>query len=203
MECTFLQKTLSRGTNMKLDPDTILTKTFSHKTFGGYDKTEVMDFLRSLASELEEHSKEARELSSKLMEKESLVREYRNREEMLKNTTISVQNIANKIKKDAEKEAEFILEDAKQKAEIIVKNARTSLKKAHQDLSDLKRVHIQLKNNLKSVLQSHQDLLDQIPASHSTASTTTTENTENTEEALIERKMVASLNQAVQAKDYL
>lgn len=191
---------------MKLDPDTILTKTFSRKIFGGYNKTEVVDFLKSLASELEEHSKETQELSSKLMEKESLVREYRDREEMLKNTITTAQNMANKIKKDAEKEAEFILEDAKQKSEIIVKDARNSLKKAHQDLSDLKRVHIQLKNTLKSVLQSHQDLLNQTSAPYSMASTTAAqkaETTENTEETLIERKVAESLNQAVQAKDYL
>ena len=187
---------------MKLDPDTILTKTFSRKIFGGYNKTEVVDFLKSLATELEEHSKDTQELSSKLMEKESLVREYRDREEMLKNTITTAQNMANKIKKDAEKEAGFILEDAKQKSEIIVKDAKNSLKKAHQDLSDLKRIHIQLKNTLKSVLQSHQDLLDQTPAPYSTTSTTS-QKTENTEETLIERKVAESLNQAVQAKDYL
>ena len=188
---------------MKLDPDTILTKTFSRKIFGGYNKTEVVDFLKSLASELEEHSTHTQELSSKLMEKETLVREYRDREEMLKNTITTAQNLANKIKKDAEKESGFILEDAKQKAEIIVKDARNSLKKAYQDLSDLQRIHIQLKNTLKSVLQSHQDLLDQTPAPYSMASTTTSQKTENAEETLMERKVAESLNQAVQAKDYL
>ena len=188
---------------MKLDPDTILTKTFSRKIFGGYNKTEVVDFLKSLASELEERSKETQELSSQLMEKESLVREYRDREEMLKNTITTAQNMAHKIKKDAEKEADFILEDAKQKAEMIVKDAKNSLKKTHQDLSDLKRVHIQLKNTLKSVLQSHQDLLDQTPVSYPTASASA-QKTKNTEEdTLIERKVVESLNQAVQSKDYL
>ena len=187
---------------MKLDPDIILTKTFSRKNFGGYSKTEVTDFLKSLAQELEEHLKKNQELSSKLMEQESFVREYRDREEMLRNTITTAQNMANKIKKDAEKEAEFILEDAKQKAGIIVKDASNSLKKAHQDLSDLRRLHIQLKNTLKSVLQSHQDLLDQEPTPYATTETAV-QKTKNTEETLIERKVAESLNQAVQAKDYL
>ena len=185
---------------MKLDPDTILTKTFSREIFGGYNKTEVVDFLKSMASDLEELLKQKQDLSDKLMETEAFVREYRDREEMLKSTITTAQQMSNKIKIDAEKEAQFILADAKQKAEMIVKDAKNSLKKSYQDLSDLKRLHIQLKNTLKSVLQSHQDLLDQ---GHYPTTSTPVQKTENTEETLIERKVAESLNQAVQAKDYL
>ncbi len=185
---------------MKLDPDTLLTKTFSRKNFGGYSKTEVVDFLKSMAEELKEHLKQKQDFSEKLMETEAFVREYRDREEMLKSTITTAQQMSNKIKIDAEKEAQFILADAKQKAEIIVKDAKNSLKKSYQDLSDLKRLHIQLKNTLKSVLQSHQDLLDQ---GHYPTTFTASQKTENSEETLIERKVAETLNQAVQAKDYL
>ena len=185
---------------MKLDPDTILTKTFSHKAFGGYNTSEVADFLKKLAVDIEEYNQQNQDLSNKLKEKESFIREYRDREGMLKNTITTAQNMAEKIKKDAEKEAQFILEDARQKADIVVQSAKDSLKKTYQDVSDLKRLHIQLRNTLKSVLQSHQDLLNQ-----QDSATALDEGLKPAEDMnkLAEQKMAQSLNQAMQAKDYL
>ncbi len=184
---------------MRLNPDDILTKTFTRKVLGGYSSSEVADFLQSIAGELEEKSKEREELFNKLSEREASIREYRDREEILRNTIASAQKMADRIKQDAEKEARFILEDAKQKADIIVQDARDSLKTAYQDLSDLKRIHIQLKNTLKSVLQSHQDLLDQDPI-HSLLPDSFQSKADS---SLIEKKVHESLNKAVQSKESL
>lgn len=184
---------------MKLNPDDIITKSFTRKMVGGYNASEVADFLESVAGELDEKNKEKEKLSDKLREKEATIREYREREVLLRDTITSAQKMADKIKQDAQKEARFILEDAKQKADIIVQDARDSLKTAYQDLSDLKRIHIQLKNTLKSVLQSHQDLLDQdpihslLPASFQSDSNT----------SVIEKKVNESLNRAVKSKESL
>ena len=184
---------------MKLNPDDILTKTFTRRVLGGYSSAEVVDFLQSVAGEWEEKNKTAEELSDKLREKEASIREYRDREEVLRDTIASAQKMAVKIRQDAEKEARFVLEDAKQKADIIVQDARDSLKIAYQDLSDLKRIHIQLKNTLKSILQSHQDLLDQDPIHSFLPSSFQSE----TDSSLIEKKVNESLNRAVQSKESL
>ena len=177
---------------MKFNPEDILTKTFTRKVVGGYNSKEVADFLESLASEWEEKSRKSEELLGKLSEKEATLREYREREEVLRDTISTAQKMADKVKQDAEKEARFILEDAKQKADIIVQDARDSLKTAYQDLSDLKRIHIQLKNTLKSVLQSHQDLLEQDPI-HSLLPDSFQSPAES---SLIEKKVHESLSQA-------
>ena len=184
---------------MKLDPDTILTKTFTRKVMGGYSTAEVADFLEKLAGEIEEQNKKQEELAGLLKEKETFIREYRDREGMLKNTITTAQNMAEKIKKDAEKEAEFIMEDARHKAQLVVREARDSLKTSYQELADLKRVHIQLKNSLKSVLQSHQDLLDQ----HNLDKTLEGAPGLKEKDFLIDQKMNESLNQAAAAKEYL
>ena len=184
---------------MKLNPDDILTKTFTRKVLGGYNSAEVANFLQSVAEELEESGKEKEELSDKLREKEASLREYREREEILRDTITLAQKMAGQIKQGAEKEARFILEDAQQKADIIVQDARDSLKTAYQDLSDLKRIHIQLKNTLKSVLQSHQDLLDQDPI-HSFLPASFQSQVSGSP---IEQKVNESLNRAVQSKESL
>ena len=184
---------------MKLNPNDVLTKTFTRKVLGGYSSHEVVDFLQSVAGELEEKNQEQEELSDKLREKEASIREYREREEILRDTIASAQKMAVKIKQDAEKEANFILEDAKQKADLIVQDARDSLKTAYQDLSDLKRIHIQLKNTLKSILQSHQDLLDQDPIHSLLPSSFQSQTTSS----MIEKKVNESLNKAAQSKESL
>ena len=184
---------------MKFNPDDVLTKTFTRKILGGYNSTEVGDFLQSLAGELEEEASEKERLSDKLREKEATIREYREREEVLRDTISSAQKLAGKIKEDAEKEARFIVEDGRQKADIIVQDARDSLKTAYQDLADLKRIHIQLKNTLKSILQSHQDLLDQDPLHSFLPGAFHNE----THSSMLEKKVNESLNQAAQSKDSL
>ncbi len=184
---------------MRFAPEDILTKTFSRNTFGGYNSSEVAIFLEAVAEELEDKQKETQKLTDQLQQRDLSLREFRDREEMLRNTITAAQQMAEKIKQDATKEARFIVEDAKQKADIIVQDARDSLKTAYQDLSDLKRIHIQLKNTLKAVLQSHQDLLNQDPIHSILPDSFQTKESES----LMEKKMSESLSQAVQSKDHL
>jgi len=184
---------------MKLRSEDILTKTFTKRTFGGYSSIEVAEFLRSVSEEFDEQVKENEKLSHQLREKDHFIRECRDREALLKEVMISAQKIADNVKKEAEKQANELLKDARSKADLMVQDARDSLKSAYQDLSNLKRIHVQLKNTLQAVLQSHQDLLEEdpmhsiLPASMQMPGS----------ESLIEEKMTESLNQAVQSKDDL
>ena len=184
---------------MKFTVEDILTKNFNRKIMGGLNPEEVAQFLQSIAENWEQKNKEFETLSTKLKEYEISVREYRDRESLLRDTISSAQKMAVKIKEDAEKQARFILEDAKQKADIIVQDSRDSLKTAYQDLSDLRRIHIQLKNTLKSVLQSHQDLLDQDPIHSFLPAGFQTQN----EMGNIDQKVNESLNKAVLSKKSL
>ncbi len=180
---------------MAFHPDDILTKVFTRKVVGGFNPSEVTHFLKSIAEDVDQRNKDKQALRDKLSEMEVFVREYRDREELLKSTILSVQKMADKIKQDAEKEARFILEDAHQKADLLIADARDSLKTAYQDLSDLRRMHIQLKNALKAVLQSHQDLLEQDPF-HSILPTSLSG--QRADIPLMEKKMMESLGQAAQ-----
>ena len=180
---------------MALHPDDILTKVFSRKVVGGVSPSEVTQFLKSIAEDVDQKNKDQQALTDKLREMEAFIREYRDREEILKNTILSAQKMSDKIKQDAEKEARFILEDARQKSDLLIADARDSLKTAYQDLSDLRRMHIQLKNALKAVLQSHQDLLEQDPF-HSILPTSL--GGQKADLSLMEKKITESLGQAAE-----
>ena len=193
----WMEQFLGGTSLMALDPDDILTRTFSRKVLGGYSTYEVADFLHEVAEELEAQYKKEQNLSNKLLEKEASIKEYQDREGVLKDTILSARKMADKIKEDAQKEASHILDDAKHKADLIVQDARDSLQRVYQDVSDLRRMHIQLKNNLKAVVQSHMDLLDQDPL-HSVLPPEL--RNKSHQESLIEKKLIDSLNRKAQTR---
>ena len=148
---------------MRLTPDDVSTRVFSKNIVGGYNRKEVASFLEKIAFSMEELLREKNELSRQKTEKEQQLIEYRSRENLLKEAITTAQQTASKMQEEADKKSKHLIETAHQKAELIVQDARDSLKTVYQDMSNLRKVHIQLKNTLKAVLQSHQDLLEQDP----------------------------------------
>ncbi|RME17031.1 MAG: DivIVA domain-containing protein [Bdellovibrio sp.] len=145
---------------MKIAPIDIAHKTFSRKMMG-FDPEEVMEFLRMVADEMESIIRDRNQLRETLREKELSIIEYRERDELLKNTITTATKMSDKIQADAEREARLILSDANQKAETIVRDARDSLKKIYQEIADLKKVRMQFENNLRALVQSHLTMLEQ------------------------------------------
>ncbi len=145
---------------MRIAPIDIAHKTFGRKMMG-FDPEEVMDFMRLVAEEMEALIKERNSLKENLREKELAVAEYRERDELLKSTITTATRMSEKMQVDAEREAKLILNDANQKADTIVREARDSLKRIYNEISELKKVRMQFESNLKSVIQSHLQMIDQ------------------------------------------
>lgn len=145
---------------MKIAPIDIAHKTFGRKMMG-LDPDEVTDFLRAVADELETVIRERNSLRENLREKELIVAEYKERDELLKSTITTAQRMSEKIQQDADRESKLILSDAHQKSDMIVRDARDSLKKIYQEITDLKRVRMQFENNLRALVQSHLTMMDQ------------------------------------------
>lgn len=145
---------------MKIAPIDIAHKTFGRKMMG-FDPEEVIDFLRSVADEMETLIRERNSLRESLREKELAIIDYRERDELLKNTITTATKMSEKIQQDAEREARLIISDASQKAEMIVSDARDSLKKIYGEITDLKKIRMQFENNLKALIQSHLTMLEQ------------------------------------------
>lgn len=145
---------------MKIAPIDISHKAFGRK-IGGFDPEEVNDFLRVVADEMENIIRERNSLKEALREKELLISEYRERDELLKSTITTATKMSDKIQKDAEREAKLILHDAEQKADFIQRDARDSLKKIYHDITDLKRIRMQFENNLRALINSHMTMVEQ------------------------------------------
>jgi len=181
---------------MKLTPDDISARVFSGRIVGGYNPKEVTAFLEKVATQFDEILQENQDLKARVKEKDLQIMGYKEREDLLREAITTAQQTAKKMQEQAEQTAKETVEEAHKKANLITQDARDSLQTVYQDLSNLRRVHIQLKNTMKAVLQSHQDLLEQDPVH-----TLLPGMGLNEEE--IEDKVTQTLNELSRAKDLL
>lgn len=145
---------------MKIAPIDIAHKTFTRKMMG-LDQDEVMTFLRHVADEMEQLVRERNSLREAMREKELSILEYRERDELLKNTITTATKMSEKLQQDAERESRLIISDAKQQAEMIVRDARDSLRRIFQEITDLKKIRLQFENSIRAIVGSHLTMLDQ------------------------------------------
>jgi cell division initiation protein len=145
---------------MKITPIDIAHKNFNKKMFG-LDEAEVNDFLQQVANQMEELIHERNSLKEMLREKEMHLNDQKERDHVLKSTISTAGQMADRLRSDAEREARLIINDAQQKAEMITRDSRDSLKKAYQEISDLKRMRLQFEANLKALAQAHLTLVEQ------------------------------------------
>lgn len=145
---------------MKITPIDIAHKNFNKKMFG-LDEAEVSDFLQQIASTMENLIHERNSLREMIREKDLQLNDSKERDHVLKSTISTAGQMADRLRSDAEREAKLILADAHQKAEMITRDSRDSLKKAYQEISDLKRIRMQFEANLKAVAQAHLALIEQ------------------------------------------
>lgn len=145
---------------MKITPIDIAHKSFGKKMMG-LDADEVMDFLQQIAAQMESLIQERNSLKEAVREKELSLMEYKERDQVLKDTIQTATQMADRLRQDAEREAKLIIADANQKAEIITRDSRDSLKKMYHEVAELKRTRMQFEANLKALAQAHLALLEQ------------------------------------------
>lgn len=148
---------------MDLSKDSIVSRQFSKKFVGGLDEFEVRDFLYVVAEEIDHLTKLLTQQEARFKQQEDIIKDFRDRELILKKSIASAQSIADRIQRDAENQANLIADRANDRAESLVQDAKLSLQSVYNDISDLKRLHLQFKLGLKASLKAHLNLLDQEP----------------------------------------
>lgn len=146
---------------MRITPIDIAHKSFSAKKVLGLDPAEVTDFLELVAAQMEALIQERNALKEAVREKDLALMEYKERDQVLKETITAASQMSERMRQDAEREAKLIIVDAQQKAEIITRDSRDSLKKMYQEVTELKRARLQFEANLKALAQAHLSLLEQ------------------------------------------
>ncbi|MGB9735610.1 MAG: DivIVA domain-containing protein [bacterium] len=145
---------------MKLTPLDIQQQQFRKRLLNGYDKREVDTFMELIRNEMEELITENMELKQQLKDKTESLDAYRDREQTIKETMLTTQQLKEDIHANALKEAQLIIADARVKAEEIINSAQNRYMEIVNDIKELRRQRLQLEANLKAVLEAHLKMLD-------------------------------------------
>ena len=97
----------------------LLNKQFSRRMFG-YSRMEVDQFMLELAEVLGDAADSQKVLQKKIKQLEQSVKEYRQRDETLRDTLMSTQKMVDDLKVTAGKEAQLIIDGARTKADTMV-----------------------------------------------------------------------------------
>jgi cell division initiation protein len=144
---------------MKVTAFDIQNKQFKVK-FRGFDIFEVDAFLEEMAETFELLQTENKKLREEIKRLEQENKNYKEREEALKDTLINSQKIVEQMKENASKSADIVIAEAETKAEKILNNAHNRLSQLNSDISELKRQRLQIEIQIRSILDSHYNLLE-------------------------------------------
>ena len=144
---------------MKITPIDIQRHEFTQK-FKGFDCDEVRDFLQLVSEEYENLVKENMGLRDELDRVNETVREYKEREKILKNTLMTAQKMSEEMKEMAKKEADLIIKEAEIKAERVVSQSQLRANKIENSISEMKIQKSQLRSRILSALRSVQDMIE-------------------------------------------
>lgn len=145
---------------MRVAPVDIAHKTFGRKIYG-LDTEEVYDFLRDVADEVEAINRQFEQLKQDQKNSQESLEDYKQREEALKQTLQTASQMSERMKAEAQREADLIVKEARQRADIIIKEARDSLRGMYQDINDLKKSRLQFEAGLKSLVKAHLAMIEQ------------------------------------------
>ncbi|WP_285906140.1 DivIVA domain-containing protein [Pseudodesulfovibrio pelocollis] len=137
----------------------LLNKQFSRSLIG-YSRMEVDQFLLELADVLGESAEAHKNLRRKLKQMEQALKEYRQRDETLRDTLMSTQKMVDDLKVAATREAQLVLDEARAKADATVQRGHNRLAQIHEEIEDLKRRRTQFEVQLKGLLKSHLEMLE-------------------------------------------
>jgi len=137
----------------------LLNKQFSRRMFG-YSRMEVDQFMLELAEVLGSAADTQKGLKKKIKQLEMSVKEYRQRDETLRDTLMSTQKMVDDLKVTASKEAQLIIDEARAKADATVQNGHNRLAQIHEEIEHLKRQRTTFEVQLKGLLKSHLEMIE-------------------------------------------
>jgi len=144
---------------MKLTPLDIRKQTFKKKPMGGLDPAEVQAFLEMVAGEFEELVRENTSLAERMQGLDGKIDDYRRMEKTLQDTLMSAQKTSDELRDNAERRGELFIKEAQFKADQIIGEARARLMDLQRQIADLKNVRSSYLAKLRSLVDSHLDML--------------------------------------------
>jgi cell division initiation protein len=144
---------------IKVTPIDIQQKRF-HVAFRGYDRTEVEMFLDLVRDEMEVLVREITELREFRQSYDQRLRELNEKEDTIKNTMLMTQKLMEDQKDNARREAALIIKDAEIRSHQIVGNSQQEKVRLESEIQDLRRRKHHFMEDLKRVIQMHQEMVN-------------------------------------------
>ncbi|MEI6530342.1 MAG: DivIVA domain-containing protein [bacterium] len=138
---------------MKLTPLDIARRDFG-LALRGYHRGEVDEFLANVQEEFERIYKENNSLKEEVVTLSRQVEQYHTMEDLLKNSILLAQKVAEDIRANAQKEAELVLGQARA-------DRQKNMEEANRELEQIRSLSLRIRIEMQSFLQLYQDLLTQ------------------------------------------
>lgn len=125
----------------------------------GFNPGEVKAFLDEVADEFASIMQQNQSLRDDLARQQNDLSEFKNREQLLKDTLINAQQVIEVMKNNAQREAEILIHEAELKAEKILQEAFERQAKVRSDIEELKKVKATFAAQIRGILDSYHRLL--------------------------------------------
>lgn len=136
---------------MKLTPLDIARRDFG-LALRGYHRGEVDEFLVNVQEEFERIYKENNNLKEEVATFSQQVEQYHAMEDLLKNSILLAQKVAEDVRANAQKEAELILGQTRL-------DRQKNMEEANRELEQIRSLSLRIRIEMQSFLQLYQDLL--------------------------------------------
>jgi cell division initiation protein len=137
-----------------------LETTVFHRSFRGYNKAEVQDFMDRIIQDYEHLYRENIELKERIEELNVRINQYSMIEETLRNTMVLAQETAEEVKKTAREQAELIIKEARVQGEQVKIKTKEEIQIELRNLALLKNQVEYFKCQFKSFLSGLLDLAE-------------------------------------------
>jgi cell division initiation protein len=144
---------------MKITPLDVGNHRFPRR-WRGYDPGEVDIFLEMVGQEMEEIIQENRYLTEELKKKSAQLGEFKEKEQVLKETMITAQRVAGDMKANMVKEAQAIVAQAELEHDVIIRRAQERALELQEEIQDLRDDRVRFREELRSLLKTYLALIE-------------------------------------------
>ncbi len=103
----------------------------------GFDRTEVVAFLTEAADDYELAVREMDRLRGEMARLEGLLNEHRSRENNLRDTLVTAQQLSQQVREQGQREAKLIVDEAQKRSALLIERAQGRLQSIERDISEL------------------------------------------------------------------
>lgn len=143
-----------------LSPVDIQNKEFKKAKIGGYNITEVNEFLDEILDAYQQLTKENYELRDKVNMLNENIQYYRTMEATIQNTLVLAEKTAQDTKSLAYEKADQIKKEAEQRAEAILEEAKKDVYTISNRTEELKKQYLSFKVQVRQILQGQLEIIE-------------------------------------------